>query len=85
MANQWPAQIGICPMGRHQTLTLLLMLCCAHRQDPSRAVLWEALPAADSDRFSTDADTHRKTGWRLETPMEELGEGLKKLTRRATP
>ena len=34
----------------NKLLTLLLMPCCACRQEPSMAVLWEALPAADWDR-----------------------------------
>ena len=49
-AVQWPAQLGIHPMTMHQSQTLLLMLCCACRQEPSMAVLWETLPAADWDR-----------------------------------
>jgi hypothetical protein len=39
MANQWPAQLGIYPMGRHQTPTLLLMPCCACRQELNMTVL----------------------------------------------
>ena len=46
----WMAKLRIHSMGRHQTLTLLLMLCCACRQEPSMAVFWEALWAADWDR-----------------------------------
>jgi hypothetical protein len=47
---QWPAQFEIHPMCRHQTLTLLEMLCCGCIQKSSMAVFWEALPAADWDR-----------------------------------
>jgi hypothetical protein len=56
-AIQSPAQLGTYPMGEHQTLTLLLMLCCALRQEPTVAVLWEALPASDWDRCRNTA-TH---------------------------
>jgi hypothetical protein len=47
---QWLAQIGIHLKGRLQGLTLLLMLWCAYRQEPSMAVLWEAQQAAGWDR-----------------------------------
>ena len=47
MADQQPAQLGIHPMGRHQTLTVLLMLCYAFRQELSMAISGETLPAAD--------------------------------------
>ena len=33
-------------MGRHQSLILLLMLCCVCRQKPNIAALWEALPSS---------------------------------------
>jgi hypothetical protein len=34
------------PRGRRQCLTPLMMLCCACRQEPSIAVLWEAQPSS---------------------------------------
>jgi hypothetical protein len=40
-------QLGIYPISRHQILTLLLMPCCAWRQEASMTVLWEAVPAAE--------------------------------------
>ena len=48
MDDQWPGHFEIHPMGRHQSLTLLMMLCCGCRQEPSTAAIWEAV--ADWDR-----------------------------------
>ena len=48
----------------------------------TRAVLWEALPAADRDRPRKIQPTTRL---RSGIPMVELGEGLEKLKERATP
>ena len=39
---QWPLKLRIHPMHKQQTLTLLLKACCACRQEPSMAFLWEA-------------------------------------------
>ena len=39
MANQWLAQLEIHSMGRHQSLTLLMILCYACKQEPSITVL----------------------------------------------
>jgi hypothetical protein len=50
--------------------------CCASRQEPCMAVLWEALPAADWDKCRY---LHTIIGLRTGSPMGELGEGLKKL------
>jgi hypothetical protein len=33
--------------GKHQSLTLLLLLCCICRQEPCMAIFWEALLATD--------------------------------------
>lgn len=79
---QWLAKLGIYPMGDHQTLTLLLMLCYACRQEPSMAVLWEALPEADWERCRYPQPT---IGLGLGIPMEELGERLKELKGIAIP
>jgi hypothetical protein len=46
---QLSAQLGIHLIGRQQTLTLLLMLFYAWRQEPSMTILWEDLSAADTD------------------------------------
>jgi hypothetical protein len=46
-AIQQPAQLGMIPIGGHQTLALFLMLYCTYRQEPSIVILREALPAAD--------------------------------------
>ena len=75
------SKIGIHPMGRHQTLKVFLMLCCACRQEPSMAVLCNAPLAADWDRFRYSQPNF---GLRLEIPMEELGEGLQELEGMAT-
>ena len=32
MANPYPAQLETHPMGKHQSLTLLMILCYAYRQ-----------------------------------------------------
>ena len=73
MADQWPAQLGIYPTGRYQTLTVLLMLCCTFRKEPSREepVLWDAIPTTEWDRCRCIYPTTRL---RSETYMEELGE-----------
>jgi hypothetical protein len=39
MANQLQAHFETHPMDRHQSMTLLMMLCCACRQDPSIGAL----------------------------------------------
>jgi len=44
MANQWVAQVETHAMGKHQSLTPLMILCYAYRQEPSITVLWEAPP-----------------------------------------
>ena len=46
-AVQWPEQIGILLMGGLQGLTLLLILQCAYRAEPSKAASWEDQQAAD--------------------------------------
>lgn len=69
-------------MGRHQFLTLLLMLCCACSQEP-RCLSSEK---PKKQLTETDADTHIQA---LEvvrdTFMQELGEGLKVLKGMVTP
>lgn len=72
------------PRGWHQTLMLFLMLCNACRQEPNIAVLWEALPAAEWDRWQIQIRTaHHWT--ENGDPMKELEEGLKELKRSVTP
>jgi hypothetical protein len=41
MANQWLTQIEIHPIGKKQSLILLMILCYACRQDPRVTDLWE--------------------------------------------
>lgn len=45
--NEKTAQNVIHLMGGHQVLTLFLILLCAYRQEPTRAVFQEAKYAAD--------------------------------------
>jgi hypothetical protein len=63
MANQ----IEIHPKAKYQTLTLLLLLCCAYRQEPSMPVLWEALQNKTKQNKTkqnktklTETDTNRQ-------------------------
>ena len=81
MADQWPAQLGIYPTGRYQTLTVLLMLCCTFREEPSKDVLWDAIPTTEWDRCRCIYPTTRL---RSETCMEDLGGGMKELKGLAT-
>ena len=74
-------QLGINPMCRHQTLTLLLMPCCAFRQQPSMDVLCETIPAADWDRCRY---LHPTMGLRSGITTEELKKGWKELKGTAT-
>jgi hypothetical protein len=43
MANQWLAQIETHPMDKKQSLTLLILIYYAYKQEPSLTVLWQAL------------------------------------------
>ena len=71
------SQLGIYLMGGHQTLILLLMSCCACREEPSMAVLdRESLPAADRDRCGYSQPTIELS---LGIPMAVLGEGLEEV------
>jgi hypothetical protein len=75
-AIQRPAQLGIHPMSRRQTLTLLLMLRGACWQELGIAVSWEVLQVPDKYRCRYSQPTIRLS---LGIPMEKLGEGLKEL------
>jgi hypothetical protein len=45
--NNWPnVRVRANPMGKHQSLTLLMILCYVCRQESSMAILWEALPSS---------------------------------------
>jgi len=74
--------LRIHPICRHQTQTLLLMPRSTCWEEPGMAVTWEGLPELDQYRCSCSQPTIRLS---LETPMEELGEGLKELKGFATP
>ena len=78
---QWQAQIGIHLNGRLQDLTLLLMLRCAYRQEPSMAALQETQQAAERIRYRY---VHPINGQKLLTPVVELGKSWKKLRRAIT-
>lgn len=67
-----------------QTLTLLIMTCCAHRKKPNMDVLWETLPAADWDWYlylhQTEVwDSYRRIRGRIKNV-----EGIFKHIRRTT-
>jgi hypothetical protein len=62
------------PMGKHQSLTLIMILCYTSRQESTHGCPLENLrPAADSVGCR---DPEPNSGWSLRTLMEELGEGL---------
>jgi hypothetical protein len=52
MASQWLDQLETHPMGKNQSLTVLMILSWAYKQEPSITVLWEERPhqAADWNR-----------------------------------
>jgi hypothetical protein len=56
MANPWVPQLKTHPMGKNQSLTLLMVLCYACRE-PSKIVLWEAPPSSQWK----DVKTHTQT------------------------
>lgn len=62
IADQWPGQLWIHPMGSHQTLGLI--------SDSSMAVFWEALQATDWGRCR---HWHSTIGLRSGTHLGELG------------
>jgi hypothetical protein len=72
MTDQWLAQ-------QAQSLTLLLILCCACRKEACLAVLWKALPAADWDRCRySQLSTGNRLGtfwmnWGKEKEAEDYG------------
>jgi hypothetical protein len=73
--------LGFIPWAGHQILKLLLRLYYPFRQWPCVGVLWETAPAADWGRCKQQPTI----GLKSETPMKELGEGLKELNGMATP
>jgi hypothetical protein len=79
-AVQWPAQLGIHPMTMHQSQTLLLMLCCACRLEPSMAVLWKDLLSNWLGQMLIPTDT----GLRSVIPKEKLMQGSNELKEVAT-
>jgi hypothetical protein len=72
MTKQYQVQLETHPMGKHQSLTLSMILCYACRQDPSMAVLMRLHPAADSERqrpqssIGRNMGTHGKIGRKIE-------------------
>ena len=52
------------PMGKHQSLTLLMILCCACRQEPSITVLWEAPPSSWLKQMQRPTAKHWMEGLR---------------------
>ena len=74
-------KLGSSSRGGHQGLTLLLMLLCAYKQEPSMTVLPEAQQAAERVKCRYINPTN---GQKVGTPVVELGEGWKKLKRKVT-
>jgi hypothetical protein len=68
--------LGIHPICRHQTKTLLLMPRKACWQVPDIAVSWEGLPEPDKYRCGCKKST---IGLSMGIPMEEFGKWLKEL------
>jgi hypothetical protein len=75
-ANQQPTQFETHPTGKHQSLTLLMILSYAYRQKFSMGVLWEALPtswlrqmqAPTAKLWMGLGDCYERTGDRIVTP-----------------
>ena len=78
---QRQTQSGILLKGRHQGLTLLLRLCCAHKKEPNMTALQHTQQAAERIR---SRHMHLTNGQKLLTPVVELGKSWKKLRRRVT-
>ena len=74
--------LGIHPICRHQTQTLLLMPRSTCWQEPGIVIPCEAVPEPDQYKCRCMQLTIRLS---TRTPMEELGEGLKELKGLATP
>jgi hypothetical protein len=74
--------LGIHPICRHQTPTLLLISGSICQQEPGMAIPWEVLQAPDQYRCRCPQTTIK---WSLGAPMEELRGGLKDLKGIATP
>jgi hypothetical protein len=74
MVNWWLAQLETHPMGRNQSLTLLIILCYVCRQNPGIAILWELHPAVNRNRCSHKLDGAQGILWnsweRIEGPKE---------------
>ena len=66
---------------RCQSLTLLLILWCAYRQEPGMAALQVVQQAAERIRCRYLYPTNGLKSW---TPIFELGKGRKKLRRSMT-
>lgn len=45
MAKQCLVQLDMQPMGKNQSLTILMILCYAWRQKPNITVIWEPTPS----------------------------------------
>ena len=68
--------LGIRPIYRYQTQTLLWMPRSACWKEPDIAVSWKSLP--ESDKFR-DGSSKSTIGLSMGSPMKELEKGLKKL------
>jgi hypothetical protein len=69
MVDHRSAQLGIHSMGRHQMLTLLLILCWAFRQDQSMDILCSCLIQTrilTTKHWTEVRDSYRKVRRRIE-------------------
>lgn len=82
MDNQWLPQIQTHPMGKNQSLKLLMLLCYVYRQGPSVNVLWEALPSSQWKELRHPLLNIR---WSAMSLMEELRKGLMNLKKTGYP
>jgi hypothetical protein len=68
------AQLETHPMGKHQSLTLLMILCYAGKWELAWLSSERFYPVADSEGCR---DTQPNRTWSLVTLREELGEGVR--------
>jgi hypothetical protein len=82
MTKQWLPQTETYPMGKNQSLTLLMIFCYVCWQEPGITVLWVAPLAANGKRCR---DPQPNIRWSSGSLVEELGEGLRDPMRTLTP
>jgi hypothetical protein len=78
-ATQRLPHLGIHPICRHQTQTLLWMPRSTCWQEPGIAVLWEALPEPDQDRCVSSAANNRTEHGNLNGGVRGRTEGAERV------